>query len=248
MISDKYRLILFDCFNTLFVQKPAAAPVARIGGQDVVTTAGLLHPPLAELAPDITLAEVYRAHSEAGAWARDQRGAELREVSPLRRVAHMVELLGLPPLEPALLERLHGLHIAAVTGSFEFPAAHGALLERLSKAHRLALFSNFDYAPALGRLLHANGLTGQLDPIVISAEIGYRKPGRAAFERALALAGHPVSHALLVGDSLEEDVAGALAFGMDVAWVNPRRAEPPPEHRPTYTIERLEGLETLLGR
>ncbi|MBI4083612.1 MAG: hypothetical protein HY423_13485, partial [Candidatus Lambdaproteobacteria bacterium] len=146
MMSGKYRLILLDCFNTLFVQKPGGAPVARIAGQDVVTTAGLLYPLLAELAPGITLAQVYRAHGEAGAWVRDQRGAELREVSPLRRVVRMAELLGLPPLDPALVERLHALHIAAVTGSFEFPAAHGALLERLRRRYRLALFSNFDYA------------------------------------------------------------------------------------------------------
>src|SRR5436309_1560359 len=54
--------------------------------------------------------------------------------------------------------------------------------------------------------------------------------------------------ALFVGDRADIDVAGALAVGMDVAWMNPA-AEPLPPGlaAPTYELRDLDDLRAILG-
>ena len=53
-----------------------------------------------------------------------------------------------------------------------------------------------------------------------SAEAGAGKPHRALFDRGLALAGAAPGEALMVGDSPDTDVAGALALGIAAVLVD----------------------------
>jgi putative hydrolase of the HAD superfamily len=162
----------------------------------------------------------------------------------------MLGLLGMAGAEDDLVARLLDLHTELVADSYLLPAAYPAVLQRVAQRHRLALFSNFDYAPALRRLLGQHGLDRLFDPIVISAEIGFRKPGRKAFELALAPIPHPRETVLFVGDSLVDDVAGAAGAGLTVAWINAAGAAPASGAatgpRPDFVIRDLTQLEALL--
>jgi FMN phosphatase YigB (HAD superfamily) len=52
---------------------------------------------------------------------------------------------------------------------------------------------------------------------------------------------------LFVGDRADIDVAGALAIGMDVAWINPAGDPLPPGLAPpTYEIRDLDDLRGIL--
>jgi putative hydrolase of the HAD superfamily len=78
---------------------------------------------------------------------------------------------------------------------------------------RLVVVSNWDVS--LHEALAATGLESLVDGAISSAEARASKPDRAIFERALALAGDPPRDAVVhVGDSVEHDVAGALAAGL----------------------------------
>ena len=99
-------------------------------------------------------------------------------------------------------------------------------LRRLAGRFRLGLVSNAQSLftrPELEQL----GLRPFFDPLVISSEVGVRKPGREIFERALATAGTDPAHALHVGDDPHADVEGAAALGIRTCLVGPavRRAE-----------------------
>ena len=72
--------------------------------------------------------------------------------------------------------------------------------------------SNWDVS--LHDVLAATGLASLLDATLTSAELGVAKPDPAIFARALAVAGVEARRAVHVGDSLEHDVAGALAAGV----------------------------------
>jgi HAD superfamily hydrolase (TIGR01509 family) len=76
----------------------------------------------------------------------------------------------------------------------------------------LVCVSNWDYS--LPEVLARCGLGGALDGVVTSAGSGARKPDPAIFATALALAGCDPAEALHVGDSPNEDVAGAQAAGV----------------------------------
>jgi len=57
-------------------------------------------------------------------------------------------------------------------------------------------------------------LGSRIDSLVISSEVGYRKPHPLFFEAACANLGLPGSRVLCVGDDLENDVRGAIRAGL----------------------------------
>jgi putative hydrolase of the HAD superfamily len=63
--------------------------------------------------------------------------------------------------------------------------------------------------------------------VIISEIVGVNKPDPAIFEHALDLAGATKQESLMIGDSLEADVYGALNFGIDAIYFNPFNAPKP---------------------
>ncbi|MBN2304259.1 MAG: HAD family hydrolase [Anaerolineae bacterium] len=53
---------------------------------------------------------------------------------------------------------------------------------------------------------------------VSAADVGYIKPHRSIFDRALDILGIRASEAVFVGDSLEADIKGAQGIGMLAVW------------------------------
>lgn len=87
-----------------------------------------------------------------------------------------------------------------------------ALAELRAMGLRLVCVSNWDIS--LGDVLERCGLGDALDGVVTSAAAGSRKPDPVIFSQALEIAGCPASAAVHVGDTREEDVAGAQAAGI----------------------------------
>lgn len=129
-------------------------------------------------------------------------------------------------------------------------------LRRLRLRYRLIVATNADDSgvrdvrAALSRV----GIDELIDDVVSSRDVGTRKPDplfyRAALLRA-GFAGVPLApeRAVMVGDSLENDVAGAQAAGLRAIWFAPRRARraagaPIPDAR----IHRLAELPAALTR
>jgi putative hydrolase of the HAD superfamily len=141
----------------------------------------------------------------------------------------------LPPagleLEPLLDALLASLRFAA------FADARPALEAARSRGQRLVVASNWDVS--LNGVLRTLELEPLLDGIVTSAEVGSRKPAPAIFERALALVGARADEVIHVGDSLDEDVAGARAAGIDPVLV---RRGPGPPVSGVLTISSLDEL------
>lgn len=91
-----------------------------------------------------------------------------------------------------------------------------ALLEAVRRRGlKIAIVSNTASPEWLLRpVLERQGLVERVDAIVLSSEVGKRKPHPAIFERALAEVGVRPERALFVGDRLEADVVGASRAGM----------------------------------
>jgi putative hydrolase of the HAD superfamily len=139
----------------------------------------------------------YKEHAHEG---RDEASlGELRE----RCAAIVSEKLGMDVTVDEL--------VAAIRFS-AYPDAIPALRGLRERGLRLIAVSNWDCS--LPRVLDGCGLGYLLDATVTSAETGSRKPDPRIFERALELAGCGPGEALHVGDTAEEDVAGARAAGI----------------------------------
>jgi putative hydrolase of the HAD superfamily len=120
----------------------------------------------------------------------------------------MMDALDLPGLDHATARR-------AMLGALEFtafPDAAEALPELRGRGHRLVVASNWDCS--LRDWLGPTGLLDHVDGVVTSADAGAAKPDPAVFRRALSLAGVDGGEAVHVGDSLDNDIAGARAVGL----------------------------------
>jgi FMN phosphatase YigB (HAD superfamily) len=80
------------------------------------------------------------------------------------------------------------------------------LRELRSRGTRIAVLSNIglDIRPFLDRA----GVTGLLDGVVLSFEVGVVKPDPAIYAHALKMLGVPGSQTLMVGDNPRDDVGG----------------------------------------
>lgn len=81
------------------------------------------------------------------------------------------------------------------------------VLQKLKKKYKLGVVSDFLYPPALRKMFQKFKLTKYFDTIVISGEIGWRKPHPSIFERALKLLEVRPHEVIFVGDSTKRDIA-----------------------------------------
>jgi putative hydrolase of the HAD superfamily len=105
------------------------------------------------------------------------------------------------------------------------PGARAAL-EALRVNYRLILISNGSSELQREKLVRL-GLIDLFECVLISAEVGCAKPDRAIFLQALARSGVVADEAVMVGDSFEQDVRGALAAGLRVYWLDSGEAPLP---------------------
>jgi phosphoserine phosphatase len=163
-----------------------------------------------------------------GLWCRyasdghETRG--LREWSPTyRREAWRLALAEQGVEDRDLAEELGEQFVVERRARHEvFPDVEAALRE-LSGTHVLGVVANG--ASCLQReKLSASGLGGYFS-VVVSGDVGVAKPDASVFQRALAELA--AERAVMVGDSLEKDVRGALAAGLGAVWLNRSRRSRP---------------------
>jgi putative hydrolase of the HAD superfamily len=163
---------------------------------------------LAERGVDVAPADAERAFRAEIAYylehhleGRDH--ASLRDLRD-RCAAVLEDQLGLDGLREAMLSSLRFR---------AFPDAAPALRALRERGAALVVVSNWDCS--LPRVLDEAGLLELVDGVASSAEAGAAKPHPAPFLRGLELVGAEPAEALHVGDSPDNDVAGAHAAGMD---------------------------------
>ncbi len=210
------RAVLLDALGTLVALEPPGprlrAELAERFGLAVTT----------EQATRAIAAEIayYRVHLDEGrdpaslAGLRGRCAEVLRGALPRREA---VRVIASGELTEALLASLRFKAFADVPPALAAWRARGA---------RIVVVSNWDVS--LHDVLARLSLGSLIDAVLTSAEAGARKPSPAIFERALVLAGSEPEHAVHIGDSLEEDVAGARAAGIEPVLIcRGRRIRPP---------------------
>ncbi|NLX35295.1 MAG: HAD family hydrolase [Chloroflexi bacterium] len=113
-------------------------------------------------------------------------------------------------------------------------------LRALRPAHALALVTNFDHPTHVHALLEQYALSSWFDAIIISAELRIDKPDPRIFEHALRAVGVQANEALMVGDSVSADMAGADAVGCQPVLIDRLG------WHPSYQGRRIETLSDLL--
>jgi len=129
-----------------------------------------------------------------------------------------------------------------IDGAFE-------VLEAIRKeGYKTALIANADSAGARN-IIRATGLENYFDVIIISEEVDFEKPCPGIFEAALATLGVRAEDAVMVGNRIDADIAGANRAGMKSVWFrwNNRYSDTihGAEEKPEFTISSLFELPGL---
>jgi HAD superfamily hydrolase (TIGR01549 family) len=244
----RYRGLLLDLFGTLIAFDPARLPEMVVGETRLRTTVVALEPLLCQWTPGVTperffdtLVSVSEELARARAWDHIELPSRERFRRALERVGCEEEQLA----EAAV--HLSRAHMRLVADATTVPAGHHALLEELRPKYRLGLVSNFDDTATAYDILLRHRLAGFLDPIIVSEALGLRKPHPALIRAGLTGLGLGPDEVLFVGDTFNEDIAGAHAAGVDAAWIDAKgRGVPDDGPRPRYVLRTLLDLRDVL--
>ena len=92
--------------------------------------------------------------------------------------------------------------------------------------------------------MSSSGIFHHFKTIVTSQRAGNKKPSKEIFEFALKESGHRSEGAVMIGDNLQTDMAGARSAGIDTIYFNP--AGQAHSEKVTYEIKSLAELRGLL--
>lgn len=159
-----------------------------------------------------------------GLWGRFLGDGEplrvLREWIPGYRRAAWADALGdFGVADPDLPEEMAAAFIEARRDADAPYEDAFTVLRALHGALPMAVLTNG--ASCLQReKLDGAGLTEWFDTVVVSGDVGAGKPDPRPFEECAARLGLAADSILMIGDSLERDVAGARAAGWQALWLD----------------------------
>jgi putative hydrolase of the HAD superfamily len=125
-----------------------------------------------------------------------------------------------------------------------FPHALEILNYLKEKGYYLHLITNGFEKTQHSKLFHS-GLRGYFTEVITSEGSNSLKPHKDIFEYAFSQTGAQKKESIMLGDSIEIDIQGAINAGIDQVYVNHLRKEPDPSIRPTYTVYSLKELESI---
>lgn len=180
-------------------------------------------------------------------WALYAEGKITKDKLNAERYAHPLRVMGVHDAEFVGARFWDEAMKRLPLGSRLMPHAR-EVLEYLRPRYRMYILSN-GFTELQSRKMHSAGIEGYFDGVILSEDIGVNKPNPEIFYHALQVAGVGASEALMIGDNLEVDIAGASRVGIDQVYYdiaasggNAVSLQP----SPTYVVTSLLDLKGIL--
>lgn len=180
-------------------------------------------------------------------WALYAEGKITKDKLNAERYAHPLRVMGVHDAEFVGARFWDEAMKRLPLGSRLMPHAR-EVLEYLRPRYRMYILSN-GFTELQSRKMHSAGIEGYFDGVILSEDIGVNKPNPEIFYHALQVAGVDASEALMIGDNLEVDIAGASRVGIDQVYYdiaasggNAVSLQP----SPTYVVTSLLDLKGIL--
>lgn len=229
----KYKTIFFDLDHTLWDYDTNSKETLRE-----------LYDHYQLQAKGVTSLEAFNAkfnEINEGLWSLYDRGLIGSEVIREQRFKKILEPFQIQ--DTTLIEQLsHDYLYACPRKGAMIPGAID-MLEYLNSKYALTLITN-GFEEIQGMKLKSGNITHYFDHIVTSQKAGHKKPAREIFEYALGLHQHDAQEAIMVGDNLMTDIAGARNASVDSVYFNPAKKEH--QEEVTHEITALAELARIL--
>jgi len=128
------------------------------------------------------------------------------------------------------------------TRTILFPHAKEILQYLRKKKYVLHLLTNGFEQTQHNKLMYS-GLRPFFNEVITSEGSGSLKPSKEIFEFAIEKCSANASECIMIGDSIEADIIGAMNAGIDQVYVNHLGIEP--SIKPTYVVNSLKELEKI---
>ena len=254
------RAILFDLDNTLILEDTSTHAAVRAAAELARDRAGVDVERVAAAAIDAAArrfreAAVYGFAESFGIWwgealwgdfAGEGRDlAAMRAFLPAFREGVWRDALGaVGNTDAALAREMQVAYVRARRARETIDPEAEPVLADLARDHRLGLLTN-GAGDVQREKLSRTPFARYFDAVVVSHEAGIGKPDPRVFEIALERLAARASDAVMVGDSLARDVAGAQRAGLRAVWID-RGLWREDAAKPDATIRRLSDLRAAL--
>jgi HAD superfamily hydrolase (TIGR01662 family) len=246
------KAVLFDLDQTLIDWDHVEQPWEEYQYRRILNVFDFVSENLFALKDADQFFEIYLAEM-TGAWQHGSRTLRAPDVAVI--LADTLKASGVPENRLDMDRVMAAYDWQPPAGERAYPDALEVLPELRAQGIELGVVTNSAHPMIYrDRELQAIGLFDLFPRCRVSAvDVGYLKPHRTIFQRALDILDVSADEAVFVGDSLLADIAGAQSAGMHAVWRSsgqPRSANDPKEDEreivPDATIVTLHDLPPLL--
>ena len=231
------QAIIFDYIGTLVNCKNYTLEASQLK----------LHRAIREQGFEVAENRFLSAYSAAHEKFRKVRYEQLREVTNAVWVAEALSSLGFEVTEDdCRIKAALNVFFQDFIDTLELRKGAKKLIKQSKKQGKVGLVSNFTYAPVIYKSLRKLGISEFFNTIVVSEEVGWRKPSSHIFQQALQKLQIQANEAFYIGDSPNEDIKGAKQAGLKTIFVqsqfNTLKDLQNSKQEPTYIAKDLATL------
>jgi putative hydrolase of the HAD superfamily len=174
-------------------------------------------------------------------WDRYRKGYIKQEELRLKRM--WLALLDFKIADEALAREMSDLFLQLLPSrTIIFPHTREILHYLTNKGYQLHLITNGFEKVQLCKLKSCS-IDHFFNEVITSESSNSLKPEKEIFEFALSKTGATLEESIMIGDTIDVDIVGAMNVGMDQIHVNYNGAEQ--NIKPTYTVRTLKELEDI---
>jgi YjjG family noncanonical pyrimidine nucleotidase len=228
-----YRCILFDLDHTLWdYELNSREALTELYLQYRLNERGIKN-------EESFLDTFYRINNEL--WDQYDRGELHRDVIRLERFHKIFLALGLDDYDLSL--EVSGEYLEHSPKKKHLIPGCKETLDYLQPKYPLVIVTNgFDEIQSTK--LSSSGIDHYFKDVVTSARAGHKKPAAEIFEFALRENGVSSHEAIMIGDNLLTDIAGAKNAGISTVFFNPKKITH--DTKVDFEIERIPELMNFL--
>ena len=145
----------------------------------------------------------------------------------------------------ALAEQLSEDFLNMTTARFSLLPGAEELVRYLAKKYPLTVVTN-GFVEVQYEKFDKSGLRDCFAHIVLSEEVGCQKPNPRIFEEALRMNGLQAEDVVMIGDSWNSDIQGAINAGIDQIWIRKSKDPLPDGQSATYLVQSLSEVMEIL--
>lgn len=202
--------MIFDFIGTLTNVKDYRLEGSRMKMYEALVKAGF----------NVSQKNFFEAYNRSHEKYRLRRYQELVEITDSVWISDALNCLGfLTDPSDLRVKMAVNVFFEDYLDAFELNPCTDRLLAQVPKHFKVGLVSNFTYAPVIYAALRKLRINKFFNAVLVSQEVGWRKPNPKIFHEALKRLGVKADETVYVGDSPLEDIRGAARAGMKTVFV-----------------------------